>query len=234
MSPENTLNSISLANQLGLKWVEIDVKISKDCIPILLHDDSLNRTTNGDGLPIDFNYNDLKQLDAGTFFYNKSTDIYIPTLTEVLNFIQKNNMGLNIEIKPNLGFEEKNVESIFNILKNTNYINQYYFSSFDWNSIVMMKKIMPDAFYGILIDKLDEDISIKKIIDTCKKYNIVCCGFSNDIINYDIVEIMKANNLIITIYSENNLKIQEANDLWSGGVNSIFTDDPKGLIALAT
>ena len=56
LSPENTLNSIRLANKLGLEWVEIDVKIYKDSIPILFHDDSLNRTTNGDGLPIYFNY----------------------------------------------------------------------------------------------------------------------------------------------------------------------------------
>ena len=231
LSPENTLNSIRLANKLGLEWVEIDVKISKDSIPILFHDDSLNRTTNGDGLPIDFNYRDLKKLDAGSFFYNYPTDIYIPTLNEVLNFIQKNNMGINIELKPNLGFEEKNVKSIYNILKNINFTNQYYFSSFDWDSIIMMKKIMPHAFYGILIDKLNDDISIKKIIDTCKKNNISCCGFNINIINYDVIETMKAHNLIITIFSEKNLKIREANDLWLSGVNSIFIDDPSGFVA---
>ena len=89
LSPENTLNSIELAHKLGLKWIEIDVKISKDSVPILLHDDTLERTTDGKGLPTDFNYDDLKKLDAGFSFYNYSTDICIPTLKQVLLFCKK-------------------------------------------------------------------------------------------------------------------------------------------------
>ena len=85
LSPENTLDSIKLAYKLGLKWIEVDVKVSKDFIPILLHDDRLNRTTNSIGSPIDFNYNDLRKLDAGSFFYQYPTNIYIPSLKEVLN-----------------------------------------------------------------------------------------------------------------------------------------------------
>ena len=72
LSPENTLNSIRLANKLGLEWVEIDVKITKDLIPILLHDDTLERTTNGNGFANKFNYDELKKLDAGLFFYNST------------------------------------------------------------------------------------------------------------------------------------------------------------------
>ena len=72
LSPENTLNSIKLAHKLGLKWIEIDVKISKDLIPILLHDDTIDRTTTGTGLASELNYSFLKKLDAGKFFYNRN------------------------------------------------------------------------------------------------------------------------------------------------------------------
>jgi len=61
LSPENTLESIKLAHELGFKWVEIDVKVSKDLVPILLHDDTLDRTTNGTGIPIEINYIDLRK-----------------------------------------------------------------------------------------------------------------------------------------------------------------------------
>ena len=54
LCPENTLESIAMALELGLTFVEIDVKISKDKLPILLHDDTLDRTTNGSGLVIDY------------------------------------------------------------------------------------------------------------------------------------------------------------------------------------
>ena len=76
LCPENTLESINKAFDLGLSYIEVDVKVSKDEIPILLHDDTLDRTTNGNGLVVNFNYEDLIKLDAGGFFYNKKTDIY--------------------------------------------------------------------------------------------------------------------------------------------------------------
>ena len=130
LSPENTLNSIELAYKIGLKWVEIDVKVSKDLIPILLHDDTLDRTTNGNGLVIDFTYNELKNLDAGSFFYNHPTKIYIPTLENTLLLCKENNLGLNIELKPNLGFEKKNIEAIANLLRRLSFTNQYFFRNF--------------------------------------------------------------------------------------------------------
>ena len=73
LSPENTIESINLAIKLGLNWVEFDVKITKDLIPILFHDHTLDRTTNGKGLPIEFLYKNLEKLDAGSFFYKKSS-----------------------------------------------------------------------------------------------------------------------------------------------------------------
>ena len=68
LAPENTLDSILNAFDLGLNWVEIDVKVSKDNIPFLLHDDTFSRTTNGKGLANHKNYLDIKKLDAGIFF----------------------------------------------------------------------------------------------------------------------------------------------------------------------
>ena len=66
--PENTLYSINKAIQLNLKWIEIDVKISKDHIPFLFHDDNLDRTTSGRGNPLKYKYKDILKLDAGSWF----------------------------------------------------------------------------------------------------------------------------------------------------------------------
>ena len=226
LSPENTIESISLAQQLGLKWVEIDVKISKDLTPILLHDDTLERTTDAKGSPMEFEYNKIRKFDAGSFFYNHATKIYIPSLEETLLFCKLNNICLNIELKPNLGFEKKNVIAIAKLLKSFNFTNQYYFSSFDWDSLILMKEILPNANYGILIDNFTDDISLDNIIAMANKYNFFFFFFNKNIINSDSVENALKNNLGITIYSEKNLKVNEANELWSMGIKSIFTDDP--------
>ena len=227
LSPENTLSSIELAHKLGLNWVEVDIKISQDLIPFLLHDDTLDRTTTGGGPPTKLNYNEIKKLDAGLFFYKHSTKIYTPTLHEVLIFCEKNNMGLNIELKPNLGFEKKNVIAIAKLLRNFNFTNQYYFSSFDWNSIVLMKEILPSAYYGLLIDDFNNNIFLNNALEICQKYKFSCCGFNKEIINTDIINEVNINGLITTVYSEDNLKLNEANELWSNGVKSVFIDDPS-------
>ena len=96
LAPENTLDSILSAFDLGLNCVEIDVKVSKDNIPFLLHDDTLNRTTNGKGLANHKNYSDINKLDAGIFFYNKPTKIYPPTLKEVLELVKYNKKSLHL------------------------------------------------------------------------------------------------------------------------------------------
>ena len=80
--------------------------------------------------------------------------------------------------------------------------------------------------YGLLIDNFIKDRKINDILTVASKYNFFWYGFNSDIINSEIVEEILANNLTITIYSEKNLKVNEANQLWSIGIKSIFTDDP--------
>ena len=88
LKPENTIESITTAFDYGLECVEIDVKVSKDNIPLLLHDDTLDRTTTGSGLVCNFTFDQINQLDAGYYFYKSKTDIKVPTLSSVLDLIK--------------------------------------------------------------------------------------------------------------------------------------------------
>ena len=227
LSPENTIDSIKLAKKFGLHWVEVDVKITKDLIPIILHDDSLERTTNGVGLPIDYHYKDLRRLDAGINFYNHKTEIYIPTFEEILFLSKNENISLNIELKPNTGFEKQNVEYIAKIIKKTEFLNNFYFSSFDWNSLTMMKEILPDANYSVLVDEFKKNSTLDNMIKISKKYNFFCCGLNINIVTPEVVKEILKNNLKITVYSEKNITVHQAKELWSKGVDSIFIDDPR-------
>lgn len=229
ISPENTLDSIELAYKLGLDWVEIDVKISRDFVPILLHDDTLDRTTNGKGIPLNYNYLDLKKFDAGYFFYSYPTQIYIPTLKEVISFCKERNIGINIEIKSNLGFEKQNVEAIIKVINAMNY-KKIYFSSFDWSSTTLIKKKLPNTECGLLVDDFNSTITIDQVIEVCNKYRLSSCGFNKKIINSEIINKMKNNNLIITVFDEKSLKLKEVEKLYSNGVRSFFIDDPSDFI----
>ena len=227
LAPENTLDSIELAHNLGLKWIEVDVKITKDKIPIILHDDSLDRTTNFNGLVIDFLYEEIKALDAGSFFFNYKTNIFIPTLEDIFNFCIKHEMGINIELKPNKGFEIDNVKAISKIISKYQDLSNFYFSSFDLKSLLEMKKIFPNFYYGLLIDNFEHTYSLQEYIKICNNYNFFNFGLNKKLINNEIINEIKKNNLIITTYSDKNIKLIEANDLWKLGVTSIFIDDPS-------
>ena len=229
LAPENTLESIIEAFRIGLKWIEVDVKISKDNIPFLLHDDDFDRTTNGTGTASSYNYSQIKKLDAGKFFYKKDTKIYPPTLKEVLSLCQKNKGGINIELKPNLGLEKKNVEEILKITKKFEEYVPLYFSSFDLDSCIFVKEVIPSSSCGILIHDFNY-YSFEEIIKITEKFNFFSCGLSIKIINTELVKKLKNMNQLITVFSEKNITNEQALDLWNIGVDSIFSDDPRDIL----
>ena len=148
IAPENTILSINKAIEHNLEWIEIDVKVSKDNIPFLLHDDLLDRTTSGKGYPFKYNIEDIQKLDAGSWFDSKLSYLYPPTLKEILDVCSKKNIGVNIELKPNKEKEKVNVEAISNLIQNNNFNCQYFFSSFDFLSIELMREFMPNSYLG--------------------------------------------------------------------------------------
>lgn len=96
--PENTLISFQTALEAKTQMIEFDVALSKDRIPVVIHDDTLDRTTNGSGKVNEFTLAELKALDAGSWFDPRFKGERIPTLEEVLNIIGTSAL-INIEIK---------------------------------------------------------------------------------------------------------------------------------------
>ena len=83
-APENTLAAIKEAFALGVGMVEVDVYLSRDGVPVVMHDETVDRTTNGKGLVAEMTLAQLKTLDAGSWMHLKYSDQRIPTLTEAL------------------------------------------------------------------------------------------------------------------------------------------------------
>lgn len=228
LCPENTLESILKAFDLGLSFVEIDVKISKDRVPILLHDDTLDRTTNGSGLAIDYDYENIKKLDAGKFFYKENTNIFVPKLEDILSLCINYNGNLNIELKPNKKFEKENVYQIYKIIKNINQID-IFFSSFDMISILEISKLYPQSIRSFLLDDFKE-YNIDDLISISINNDLKICGLNIDLVTADIIKKIKESNMAITVYSDKNINLSSANDIFSIGVDSIFVDNPLDLL----
>ncbi|MBA4255766.1 MAG: glycerophosphodiester phosphodiesterase [Polaromonas sp.] len=105
LAPENTLAAFRLGASHGYRMFECDVKLSADGVPFLLHDATLDRTTNGLGTAGEQPWSALGQLDAGGWHSSAFAGEPLPTLEAVAHYCQANGHSLNIEIKPTPGHE---------------------------------------------------------------------------------------------------------------------------------
>ncbi|MEP3276868.1 MAG: glycerophosphodiester phosphodiesterase family protein [Stappiaceae bacterium] len=105
-APENTLEALHLAADMGAKWVETDVRIIAGDALIMMHDDEVNRTTDGTGMAAHFTLEEMKALDAGGWFSAEYKDCRVPTLKEYLDVAQVRHLGVVLELKAVAGWEE--------------------------------------------------------------------------------------------------------------------------------
>lgn len=107
LAPENTLAAFRLGAQHGYRMFECDVKLSADGVPFLLHDDTLERTSNGAGTAGALAWSELRSLDAGGWHSAAFAAEPLPTLAQLCAWARANGCLLDVEIKPTTGTEER-------------------------------------------------------------------------------------------------------------------------------
>src|SRR5688572_22374319 len=96
------MSAFKLAYEMDADGIELDVQLTKDLVPVIIHDESVKRTTGVKRYINDLTIKEVKQLDAGKWFSQKFREEQIPTLEEVLEWIAPTGMLLNIELKNNI------------------------------------------------------------------------------------------------------------------------------------
>ncbi len=220
-APENTLESIKTAAELGVTWVELDVKLTKDDVAIIFHDDELDRTTNGSGLVMNTKYEDIKQLEAGSWFADSFAGIKIPTLEETLELILELDLGLNLEIKPCPGREVVTAEAALDILSRYwDDTDKLLISSFSHVSLETAKEMAPEWHRGLLLD--DEwPENWAELAEYLEAATINING--NKVEREQVEEIIDLGKPILA-YTINDP--QRFRTLQSWGVDGVFTDVP--------
>lgn len=104
-APENTLAGLRKAADLGVRMVEFDVKLTADDVPVLMHDDTVDRTTDGTGAVRGMTFAEIGALDAGSWFGPAFAGERVPTLEAALGLCLERGLAVNIEIKPCPGRE---------------------------------------------------------------------------------------------------------------------------------
>lgn len=220
-SPENTLVSFEKAKKLGATWVEFDVKESADGILIIMHDDELDRTSNGKGLVAKTPWHEIQKLDAGSWFDKKFTNEKIPTLEQTFNLLKKLKMGANIEIKPCPGREKRTAEAVAKFVHKNwpKELPPALISSFSMDALDTVHKMFPNLALGALFEKIPKNW--KKI---AKSINAISIHTDHETVNENLIKKIKNEGYFVLTYTVNDRK--RANELFKIGVDSIFTDFP--------
>lgn len=141
--PENTMASFIAAKNLNADWIELDVQQTKDGNIIVIHDSNLKRTTGVNKNTWEVTYDEIKDLDAGSFLNSKFKDEHIPLLKDVIAFAQKNNIKLNIELKPT-GHETDFESSVVDLIKDQDFTKNCVITSQVYESLEKVKKVSKD------------------------------------------------------------------------------------------
>lgn len=148
--PENTMEAFIQAYYKGFDGVETDVHMTRDGHLVLIHDEKINRTSDGKGYVKDMTLSELRQYN---FCYEKSERYPIPTLKELLEFIQDKDFLVNIELKTDVIHYEGIEEKVYQMVKDYGVENQIYYSSFYLPSVLKIMQLDPEAYVGYLMEK---------------------------------------------------------------------------------
>lgn len=149
LQPENTMSAFRLALDTGADGIETDVHLTKDGELVLIHDETLERTTNGSGLVSSYTLDELRRFNAGI---RSSQQEVIPTLQELLELVRGDSIRLNLEVKTDVlryvGIESRLLDTIESSGINPSRI---LFSSFNHETVHRLKKMRPDIEAAILL-----------------------------------------------------------------------------------
>ncbi len=148
-APENTLEAFSMAVDMGVDGIELDVQMTKDGYLVVVHDERIDRVSDGNGCVKDYTLQELKK-----FRFNKTHPEYenarVPTLREVYELLRGTDLCINVELKTGLYSYEGIEERVLDLTRRMGMEGKVIYSSFNHYSIAKIKKLNSDVKVGIL------------------------------------------------------------------------------------
>lgn len=218
LAPENTLAAIDTGARFGHTMIEFDVKLSQDGQIFLLHDDNLERTSNGWGVAGRLPWSDLLQVDAGSWFSRDFKGEPLPLLSQVAQRCREHGMMANIEIKPTTGTGPLTGKTVALAARELwADMTPPLLSSFDIDALEAAQEAVPELPRGLLLDEWRDDW---RALTT--QLGCVSIHLNHRLLDEARIAALKDAGLRILVYTVN--KPERAAELLRAGVDSICTD----------
>jgi glycerophosphoryl diester phosphodiesterase len=225
LAPENTIAALRCGLAHGYRAVEFDVMLSRDGVPVVMHDPYLGRTVAGSGNVYDYDAAELVQLDAGSWFSAAFAGEPVPLFTQFVQFCKDNGIWMNIEIKPAPGFEEatgtavaKLTQVLFGLeIAQDDPAILPLLSSFSTVALAAAQQAAPDLPRALLLDRVDGAWAA-----TASALGAVAIHTNHRHLTFDTATAIKSAGFGLFCYTVNDP--ERAREITKWGVDGFCTD----------
>lgn len=223
LAPENTLAAMRCGWRHGYRMFEFDARVSRDGTVVLMHDDTVQRTTNGHGRIADLDWAELDQLDAGGWHSALYAAEPVATLARVARWLQANGAAADLEIKPAKGDEARAgaivAAQAAQLWSNT---SPPLLSSFSERALAAAREVAGELPRGLLLDALVPDW-----LDRCQALDCVAVVFNHEWLDAHIIARARDAGLRTMTYTVNDPA--RATLLREWGLDALVTDAVDGI-----
>ena len=223
--PMNTIPAFELAAEQGADAIELDVHLTTDGELIIVHDFTINHTTNSEGIVTEKTLAELKSLDAGSWFDEKFTGVRLPTLDEVFEAVG-DKLYINVEIKTLSQDGDGTEEAVAKCIKKHNMSERVIISSFNPYVLKRFRPIAPDIPIGYLLYPGNPFNTEPHKILPPTEYEAL--HLFHEMVDDEQMAFAREHHLIVNCWTVNEAEI--ALNLKSFGVRGVMTDYPDRMI----
>lgn len=218
-APENTLASLRRAAADGAHWVEFDVQLTADGVPVLLHDADLRRTTDGSGALAQRSWSEIARLDAGGWFDARFRGERVPSLAQALDACAALGLGANLELKPAPGAADALAEAVARVCSERALARGWIWSSFDPAVLLAVARHAPRAARGCLCEGAPAGAAELARDLGCASVHAAAAA-----LDAPSAAALRRHGATLLVYTVNDPA--RARELRGFGVASVFSDDP--------
>lgn len=214
MVTENTISAFKYAKEHGVKMVELDVMLTADKIPVVFHDETLERMAGNPARVDELTFEELQKIEL-------QNGEHVPSFDAVVKLLKELDLSVNVEIKPSKPeFAKITAQKTWECIKANDFEDYVFFSSFEWDSLFELKKLAPHIKRGVLVEDVSPDWR-----ETAKKLKAFSINYDANLLTENLINEIHSLGYEVLVWTVNDIQIALA--LFEHGVLAIFSDNPN-------
>ncbi|MBP3926044.1 MAG: glycerophosphodiester phosphodiesterase [Clostridium sp.] len=218
--PENTMLAFQKAAETGCYGIENDVQLTKDGQVVIIHDEKIDRTTDGTGYVRDYTLEELQKFNAAALWNGKYGFQKIPTLEEYCEWVKDHDLVTNIEIKSSVYYYAELEEKTLELVRKYGLEKKIIFSSFNHTSISLLRKLAPEIPCGALV----EHAGLGNAGYYCDKYDYQCYHPGWKGLTEEEVKGCKEHGVAVNVWTVNDMDTLEK--IYDWGCEGVISNYP--------